>query len=80
MTAFSVRYMMRSKKELSKTVLYEVRAKVEDTVEHGCVLCEVHAEVEQTDECDCVLCGVPIEVEDTVNNNCVLSEVRHETT
>jgi len=38
---------MRSKKELSKTVFYEVRAEVEDTVEHGCVLCEVHAEVEE---------------------------------
>jgi len=47
MAAFSVRYMLRSKKELSKTVLYEVRAEVEETVEHGCVLCEVHAEVEE---------------------------------
>jgi len=47
MAAFSVRCMLSSKKELSKTVLYEVRAEVEDTVEHGCVLCEVHAEVEE---------------------------------
>jgi len=47
MAAFSVRYMLRSKKKLIKTVLYEVRAEVEDTVEHGCVLCEVHAEVEE---------------------------------
>ena len=48
---FSVRYMLRSKKQLSKTVLYEACAEVEDTVEHDCVLCEVHAEAEDTDEC-----------------------------
>ena len=46
----SVRYMMRPKKELSKTVLYEVRAEVEDTVEYDSVLCEVHAEAEETVE------------------------------
>jgi len=33
MTVFSVRYMLRSKKELSKTVLYEVGAEVEERVE-----------------------------------------------
>jgi hypothetical protein len=43
---FSVRYMLRPKKEFNTTVLYEVRAEVEDTVEHNCVLCEVHAEAE----------------------------------
>ena len=32
---------------MSKTVLYEVRFEVEDTVQHDCVLCEVHAEVEE---------------------------------
>ena len=47
MTLSNVRYMLRSKKELSKTVLYEVRAEIEDTVEYDCVLCEVHAEVEE---------------------------------
>jgi len=44
-TLTNVRYMLRS--NLSKTVLYEVRAEVEDTVEHDCLLCEVHDEVEE---------------------------------
>ena len=53
---------------MSKTVLYEVRTEVEDTVEHDCVLCEIYAEAEGTDECDCVLCWVRAEVEDIVNH------------
>jgi len=76
---FSVRCMLRSKKQLSKTVLYEVRADVEDTVKRDCVLCEIYAEAEETDECDCVLSGVGSEVEDRVNHDCVLCEVRYET-
>ena len=47
---FSVRYVLRSNKQLKNTVLCEVRAEVKDTVEHDCVLCEVHAEVEETVE------------------------------
>ena len=50
MTVFSLRYMLRSKKQLRKTAVYEVSADVEDTVEHDCVLSEVHAEVEETVE------------------------------
>jgi len=44
MTLSSVRYMLRPKKQLSKTVLYEVRTEVEDIVNHDCVLCEVRCE------------------------------------
>ena len=43
-----MRCMLRSKKQLSTTVLYEVRPKVVDTVEHDRAVCEVHAEAEET--------------------------------
>jgi len=72
MTVFSVRYMLRSKKYLNKTLLYEVRAEVEDTVEHDRVLCGVHAETKDTEECECVLCGVSSDVEDKVEHDCSL--------
>jgi len=57
MAVFSVRYLLRSKKQLSKALLCEVRADVEDTVQHDCVLCEEHTEAEDTDECECVSMG-----------------------
>jgi hypothetical protein len=78
-TVFSVRYMLRPNKELNKTVLHEVRAEVEDTVEHKCFLCEFYAEAEETDECECVLCELNAEVEDEADHDCVLYEVRYET-
>jgi len=59
-----MRYALRSKKELSKAVLYEVRFEVENTVQHDCVLWDVHTEVEDTVERDCVLCEVHAEVEE----------------
>jgi hypothetical protein len=65
-TVFSVRYRLRPKKYLNKTLLYEVCAEVEDTVEHDRVLCRVHAETKDTEECECVLCGVHAEAEDIV--------------
>jgi hypothetical protein len=61
-TVLSVRYMLWPNKELNKIVMYEVRAEVEDTVEHKCFLCEFYAEAEETDECKCVLCGISAEV------------------
>jgi hypothetical protein len=75
MIVSSVMCMLRPKKQLSTTVLYEVRAELKDTVEHACVLYEVHAEAEDTDECECVLYGLSADVEDTVKHDCVLCEV-----
>jgi hypothetical protein len=73
-TVFSVRYMLRPNKEFNKTVLYEVRPEVEDTVEHNCFLLEFYAEAEETDECDCVLCGISAEVKKTLLSMTFLSE------